>query len=418
MAQYLLLSFNQTLPPQAHGKTLDAIVQAAVLGNGKVQTFPVSTELARFTSTDQLMSVADDLAKVDVVTFGLANRAARSIIDLQKKIKQDNQVGWSDISPQDTFAMIDPPELLINVEDDGNEDELSFDEALKKWKWNESLFSSNRSVTDMFARLQSDVNRIEEDLRTSNSAFTEATTRLQNLRRRNEGTLLVRSLDAVGSKMQLVRCLNDYRATVAVKAPIYVETANLSTVLVVVKNTDAAAFEKGYELGETYVVPNSCQKLEKDNDFVCYAVTLLRPNIDDYKTATKEKGWHVRDFKYNQTMREDMRKEAKETVESYLIECEKYKDLLENSFSHLATVWIHLRALRVFVESKLLYGIPANFRAYLIETNMKNAQRIHHELEKVFNDGMQMDDDEQNANEENEYHPYVSFPINLYGLVK
>ena len=53
---------------------------------------------------------------------------------------------------------------------------------------------------------------------------------------------------------------------------------------------------------------------------------------------TKDREWHVRDIKYNQTMREDMRAEAKATVEGYLAECEKYKDMLERSFSHIAII--------------------------------------------------------------------------------
>ena len=417
MAQYLLLSFNQNVPPQAHGKKLDDVVKAAVQGNGQIQTFPVSSSLASFTSTDQLMSVADDLAKNDIVAYGLASRAARNILDLAKRIQQDNQQGWTDIAPQDSFEKVDPPQLVVHLEEDNEELHLPLDQLLKRWKWNETMFTSNRSVDDMFRNLVGEVNRSEEDLRTASAEFTEHATRLQNLRRKNEGTLLVRSLDQVGSKMALVRSLTDYKGNQASKTPIYVDTAHLTTILVVVKNTDAEGFEKNYDLKSTYVVPNSCQKLEKDNDYTCYAVTLMRTNLDDYKTATKEKGWHIREFKYNPTMREDMKKEASDTIKDYLTQCEQYKDLLESKFSHLCSVWLHLKALRIFVESKLLYGIPTEFRSYLVEASMKSIPRIHRELEKVFGDGMDIgDDDAQDV--ENEYHPYVSFQINLNGLIK
>ena len=258
---------------------------------------------------------------------------------------------------------------------------------------------------------------MEEGLRTSNSAFQDAATKVNNLRRRNEGSLLVRSLDSVGSKMQLITCLEDYQASAASKNPIYVNTTNLTTVLVVVRRSNIKEFEAGYDLGESYVVPRSLQRLEEDNDFVCYSVTLVRVHLDEYKTQTKEKGWHVRDFKYNQTMREDMRNEAKSTVESYLRECERYKDILERSFTHIAVTWIHLRALRIFVESTLLYGIPPKFQTFLIKAAAKNVARIHRNLEAVFGDGMGADDDEGAVSEENEYHSYVSFSVNLYGLV-
>ncbi|EAX97254.1 V-ATPase subunit C family protein [Trichomonas vaginalis G3] len=416
MAQYLLLSFNQKVPATANGRSLETIVQNASQGFGTVKEFKVSNELAKFTSTDQLMSVADELTKIDTIAFGLVTRAARSIQDLAKKITSDHNDGFADVCPQETFGQVDIPQLHVEVDDENDEEQLKFDEALEKWKWNETIFSSNRLIDEMHKNLQSEVSRMEEDLRTSGTAFTEAQTRLNNLRRRNEGSLLVRSLDPIGSKMQLVQSLEDYKASKAVKSPIYVDTANLTTVLVVVRSANGQQFEKGYELAESYIVPNSCQKLEQDGDFICYAVTLLRANVDDYKTAAKEKGWHVRDFKYSATMREDMIKEAKDAVDHYLNECKKYKEILENTFSHLSVVWMHIRALRVFVESTLLYGIPPNFKAYLIKSNTKGMQRIHKNLEQVFGDDMGGDDDD-GADVDSEYHPYVSFNFNLLGLI-
>ena len=417
MSQYLLLSFNQNLPPQAHGKKLDDVVKAAVQGNGKCQIFPVQSDLASFTSTDQLMSVADELAKNDIVAYGLVSRAARNIIDLAKRIQQDNQTGWGDIAPQESFDQVDPPQLIIQVEQDNEVTHMSLDQYLRNFKWNETTFTSKRSIDDMFKNLVADVNSTEEDLRTASAEFTEYATHLQNLRRKNEGTLLVRSLDQVGSKMALVKTLTDYTSNQATKQPIYVDTPHLTTILIVVKNTDAESFEKNYHLKSSYIVPNSCQKLDKDNDYTCYAVTLKKECVDDYKTASKEKGWHIRDFNYDPNMRENMKKEAKETIDKYLEHCANYKDLLESKFSHICSVWLHIKALRIFVESKLLYGIPTEFRSYLVEASMKSIPRIHRELEKVFGDGMELGDDDQQEGE-NEYHPYVSFPINLNGLIK
>ena len=114
-------------------------------------------------------------------------------------------------------------------------------------------------------------------------------------------------------------------------------------------------------------------------------------------------------------MREDMRAEAKATVEGYLVECEKYKDMLERSFSHVAIIWIH-RALRVFVESTLLYGIPPCFAKFLVKASPKNIGKIHANLKKVFGNGMSADDDDQPVGDENEYHSYISFPISLASL--
>lgn len=45
--------------------------------------------------------------------------------------------------------------------------------------------------------------------------------------------------------------------------------------------------------------------------------------------------------------------------------------LAKTNFSEVFSSWVHLKALRVFVESVLRYGLPPDFAAAVIEV-MKN----------------------------------------------
>jgi predicted ribosome quality control (RQC) complex YloA/Tae2 family protein len=51
----------------------------------------------------------------------------------------------------------------------------------------------------------------QEDLRTALTGFTDAGNRVLNLQRRNEGDLLVRNLDEIGSSMREVRTLREFQ---------------------------------------------------------------------------------------------------------------------------------------------------------------------------------------------------------------
>jgi len=414
MAQYLLLSFKDQVPPLGKGRNIEEVVRNASRDAVSAKIFPISPELARFTSTDQLMSIADEISKLDSVAYSILNRTSRSIIDLQRKIKADVEFGWGDLCPTDNFPSVVPPEMLVELEDGNDAEPIKIDEAIERWEWNESMISSHRAISDIFSQLSNEVQRMDDDVRTSSNSFTDSLNKLSNLRRRNEGSLMVRSLDPVGSKMQLVTSLDEYIATRAVKAPIYVKTRHLTTILVVVKRSSAIEFEKGFHLGSDFVVPNSCQKIEEDSEYMCYSVTLKVWNLDEYKDQAKEKGWYVRDFTYEPSMREKMRNEAKDTINMYLEECEKFKDIIERTFSHMSIVWIHIRAFRVFVESTLLYGISNKFTAFLLKASPKAVTRIHFELERIFGDGMSNED--ETPIDENEYHSYVSFPFSIMGL--
>ncbi|OHS93297.1 V-ATPase subunit C family protein [Tritrichomonas foetus] len=421
MSQYLLVSFNRQLPSSAKGKDVTKFIEGLIGNFGKLSEFPISMDLAKFTSQDQLVSIADELARLDTTTFGLLTRAARNIQDLIKKIEFDNERGWSDLLPNEKFQRIEPPTLEVAIEEGNDTIFYSIPQYLQKWQWEESQINSRRMINEMCAHFANEVQHQDDELRTASTAYTEAGNKIIALRRRNEGSLLVRNLDEVGSVMQQVKSFSDYGPTKASKTPIYVNTRNLITVLVVLKKGGAADFEKNYMVQSRYVVPVPPQIIESDNDFNCYAVTILRENVDDYKTACKEHGWHVRDFKYNPNMKAEMAEEAKEVVKGYINESTKYADHLQTTFTHLAVCWLHIKALRVFAESTLLYGIPPNFQAFLIDATPKNIPKIHKELEKVYNDGLpdmhDKADENDNFDDSELEHPYFSSQINLLGLL-
>ncbi|KAK2091984.1 hypothetical protein P7K49_028512 [Saguinus oedipus] len=58
---------------------------------------------------------------------------------------------------------------------------------------------------------------------------------------------------------------------------------------------------------------------------------------------------------------------------------------LKVNFSEAFIAWIHIKALRVFVESVLRYGLPVNFQAVLLQPHKKSsAKRLREVLNSVF----------------------------------
>ena len=77
---------------------------------------------------------------------------------------------------------------------------------------------------------------------------------------------------------------------------------------------------------------------------------------------------------------------------------------------------MHIKAVRTFIESVLIYGIKSKFQTFEIKALPQNIPKIHKELEKVFGDGNQEQDDDFGDEGDDEYHSYVSFKLNVVGL--
>jgi len=54
------------------------------------------------------------------------------------------------------------------------------------------------------------------------------------------------------------------------------------------------------------------------------------------------------------------------------------------NFSEAFTAWIHVQALRVFVESVLRYGLPVNFQAMLLLPTKKTSRRLKEVLSQLY----------------------------------
>ncbi len=100
---------------------------------------------------------------------------------------------------------------------------------------------------------------------------------------------------------------------------------------------------------------------------------------------------------------------------------------LKINFSEAYTAWIHVKALRVFVESVLRYGLPVNFQACVIKPQKKNAKKIRDQLEHLFS-GLNADAGGNHKNSKqvdalaeampgmlgaDNYYSYVFFNLNL-----
>ncbi|NWW01715.1 VATC1 ATPase, partial [Oreocharis arfaki] len=322
---------------------------------------------------DVLVGLSDELAKLDAFVESVVKKVAQYMAD-----------------------------VLEDSKDKVQENLLANGGLLEQQCQAEHKFCSSSLDTVPFLFIFKGVNQIDNDLKARASAYNNLKGNLQNLERKNAGSLLTRSL-----------------ADIVKKEDFVLDSEYLVTLLVIVPKLNYNDWVKQYETLAEMVVPRSSNVLFEDQDSYLCNVTLFRKAVDDFKHKAREYKFMVRDFQYNE---EEMKADKEEMNRLSTDKKKQFGPLvrwLKVNFSEAFIAWIHVKALRVFVESVLRYGLPVNFQAMLLQPNkktMKKLREVLYELYKHLDSSAAaiidatMDIPGLNLSQQ-EYYPYVYYKI-------
>uniref|UniRef100_A0A3B5Q9G9 V-type proton ATPase subunit C n=1 Tax=Xiphophorus maculatus TaxID=8083 RepID=A0A3B5Q9G9_XIPMA len=221
-----------------------------------------------------------------------------------------------------------------------------------KFQWDKAKYPTAlplSTLTDIINKVQS-----FEDLRSRATAYNSLKASLQSLELNLNGNLQTRSLNDVLRKDDLV--VSEY----------------LTTLLVVVKKY--LQWEKSYESLSEFVVPRSSRKIFEDGDGGIFTVTLFKRAVCKFKAKAQEREEATGDHEMMLCV----------STHSPLSPQGIFVRWLKVNFTQVFIAWIHLKALRVFVESVLRYGLPVNYQALLLETDRKRSKKLKEELSSLF----------------------------------
>uniref|UniRef100_A0A672MH35 V-type proton ATPase subunit C n=1 Tax=Sinocyclocheilus grahami TaxID=75366 RepID=A0A672MH35_SINGR len=256
-----------------------------------------------------------------------------------------------------------------------------------RFQWDMAKYPIKQSLKNISEIVSKQVSQIDNDLKARASAYNNLKGNLQNLERKNAGSLLTRSLADIVKKENFV-----------------LDSEYLITMLVVVPKTNYADWQHTYETLSEMVVPRSTNLLFEDQDSGLFTVTLFRKAIDDFRLKARENKFTVRDFQYNE---EEMKADKEEMTRLSTDKKKQFGPLvrwLKVNFSEAFIAWIHIKALRVFVESPN-------------KKNMKKLREVLNDLYKHLDssaaaiiDQSAMDIPGLNLSQQ-EYYPYVYYKI-------
>ncbi|KAM4866702.1 V-type proton ATPase subunit C 2 isoform 4-T4 [Thomomys bottae] len=292
---------------------------------------------------DSLIGLSDELGKLDSFAESLIKRMAQSVAEVMEDSKGKVQEN-----------------LLAN-----GVDLTSF---VTHFEWDMAKYPAKQPLANVVDTLTKQLAQIETDLKSRTAAYSTLKMNLENLEKKSTGNLFTRTLSDIVSKEDFV-----------------LDSEYLITLLVIVPKPSYARWQKTYESLSDMVVPRSTKLIAEDNDGGLFTVTLFRRVIDDFKVKAKENKFTVREFYYDE---KEIKREREEMTRLLSDKKQQYGPLLrwlKVNFSEAFIAWIHIKALRVFVESVLRYGLPVNFQAVLLQPHKKSAtKRLREVLNSVF----------------------------------
>jgi len=352
---------------------VQAAQQKRLQSDARAHKFGVNRDL-RVGTMDALMSLSDDLAKVDIFVEGVVRKLARQIYELDADA-----------------AAAGRPVLTVNS--------AQPEHFLTHFQWDEAKYPSKSTLRDLTKQISEECSKLEEEYRGKLGEYQQTLTTLSALDRRDTGNLLVRNLADIVTEKHITY------------------TEHITTLLVVLPKYQLSEWQQCYESLCQFVVPRSSDVIREDVDLVLVNIKLFRNFTDEVKAKCRERRWTVRDFQFDPTTVATQDAEKQRLTENRQVQGQKLMIWCKSMFTEAFQAWIHLKCMRLFVESVLRYGLPLNFSATLIHLEKKsNEKRVREVLEQMYKGlvgARVMSGDAKDEKEDDEYYPYVFFALNL-----
>jgi len=238
---------------------------------------------------------------------------------------------------------------------------------MKDWKWNEGRYGVQRGLRDIVDSLTKEMTSIDNAMKAKLANYNLVKGSLVQMQRKKTGNLSLRSLVDVVSKDDFIQ-----------------DSEYLETLLVAVPKANVKDWNSKYERLSSMVVPRTSASVASDEEYTLFSVVVFRRVHDEFVQKCRENKFIVRDFVFSE---EEFAKQHQELETADTTEKELWTELLRLSrtnFSESIQILVHLKVVRLFVESVLRYGLPANYTGIAVKPDPKSAKKTFGLLQAQF----------------------------------
>ena len=207
----------------------------------KVADFPVPAHGLRVGTLDLLMSLSDDLTKMDTTSEAVVWKIFRQLTELKP--------GTPTIMGVDVATY-----------------------AFKQFEWDEAKFQLKTPLRELCESIAGRIGGLDEELKTKMAEYNLVKGQLQQNERKAQGNLMVRSLTDIVSEAHMRGTIgSDVMATMLVVVPKHGTKEFLSTY-----ETVAGQITLPDETTMSPVVPRSAKMIVEDSEMALFAVVVFK----------------------------------------------------------------------------------------------------------------------------------------------
>jgi V-type H+-transporting ATPase subunit C len=341
-----------------------------------------------FGSFDNLIRLTDDLAKADSQVDSILHRLERQYVE---------------VDPKAQFKVTTQRQ------------EKEFLKYLEQWQWDEAKYPKTRNILDNLTLLMSVVNKLDEEARNKTAQYNEYKTQKANIGKKDGALMTGRDLIDVLTPETGIRM-----GSGKPEEDDFIYTEHLTTIPVILAKGGEVEFLKVYETMSDHVVPKSAKPfkgaVDKEGNSI-WRVVVFRSAAEAFKKACRERKFTVRDFEYSEEAYKKLQASRAELETQVQKQFELVKGLYKAAWSDTVVAWIHIKAMRVFVESVLRFGMPPKFAAFIVSPKASSAQAARKALaDKLGASGGGADKTADGMEDGEEYYPYVSFSFTPFNV--
>ena len=366
---------------------------------------------------DTLMTLSDELGKTDQIIESIVRKIEKTAVELSERS------GHVDLTVGGVPAT----------------------RYIQQFAWDSAKYPNRRPLKELVQLIAGGATAIEEELKQLTASFGEKTTALQEVKRRKQGNLMGGDLNDIltADIMSKVNVTDtEYLKTMFIAIPKSMEE-NFKIGIYKIGgdlvgyggpdwSSDPTKLGEPLEFGTNVdrhkkrgspVVPGSLQKVHSDEDSILFAVTILKGQyeagyfendefqpgtkvdfVTEFATVCREKRYIVREFDWDPSQAN----KSSLALEQLAVEVDGMKSALtrwcKNHYGDAYVAWVHMKVIRVFVESVLRYGLPVDFTAVLYKVHHGKENDLINALDKQLGG----DADDKDMDEEGEeFHEFV-----------
>jgi V-type H+-transporting ATPase subunit C len=343
----------------------------------------------KFGSFDDLIRLTDDMQKHDSTVEGICRRIERTYLELEPSKGND---------PMNEFKILSQTKTM------------NFNEYLRSWRWDDAKYPKMRGLQNNLTLLLSVANKLDEEARSKAGQYNELKSAQANMQKKASGSLLSRDL-------------TDVLTPAVVKEGDFVQTAHLTTMICIIPQIGVEPFLQTYEKYAENVVPGSAKQFEsvvEEDGTQVWRVVLFKANVEAFlKKARDERVATCRVFEYSEAAYEKVKAQRDELGKECAKQEKMMKGFCKASLSDVMIAWVHIKAMRVFVESTLRFGVPPTFAAFVIQPKDNMQAQVRKALSDIL--GKAAADGAGGAtggDDDEEYYPYVSLSFTPFTIQK